>query len=84
MRVHLFAKKELLMQNQKAQTAIVRIEDTNGRFLEQGAETTDSTLILSGTGKPFDQVVIKDEGDSLKRAPWTVQETGKRKFSITK
>jgi hypothetical protein len=65
MRVHLFAKKELLMQNQKAQTVIVRIEDTNGRFLEQGAETTDSTLILSGTGKPFDQVVIKDEGRQL-------------------
>lgn len=80
MRVHLFAKKELAMQNQEAQTAIVEIKDTSGRLLEQGAETTDSTLILSGTGKPSDHVVIKDEGRTLEMIQ--VESSGEWKTEI--
>lgn len=62
------------MHNQKAQTAIVRIEDTNKRFLEDGAVTTDSALTISGRGEPFETVVIKDEGRTLETS--TVNHSG--------
>ncbi|VVQ25377.1 hypothetical protein PS925_05758 [Pseudomonas fluorescens] len=69
------------MQSQKTQTVISRIEDTNGRFLEDGADTTDSTLTLFGKGNPSDEIVITDEEHQFEPS-FTVDGSGNWKAEI--
>ncbi|BBP68582.1 hypothetical protein PHLH6_05860 [Pseudomonas sp. Seg1] len=54
-----------MMRSQENQTTIDRVEDTNERLLESGADTTDALLTIFGRGQPFDQIHIKDEGRLL-------------------